>query len=194
MNIIKLIWRRIRSTFKKPSYEIITRGENILRQVSSNRGLLWEDIKVFINRLKAHEKGVVRGTSECDKLFPLKHHFADGLYTREIFMPKGSIIASLIHRTNHPSFLLKGDVSILCDDGTVKRIKAPLKIMTEAGTQRVLYMHEDTTWVCVYRTDKTTVDEAEKEVYTDNYLELPKDIINNKKLTNYKEVFLCQVG
>ena len=163
-------------------------GLKVLNSIPTKRGLLWVDIANFINKLKEHEKGVIRGTKAGDELFPLKHHFADGLYTREIFMPKGSIIASLIHKTNHPSFLLKGEVSILCDDGSIKRIKAPLKIMTEAGTQRVLYMHSDTTWVCVYRTDKTTVEEAEKEVYTDNYKELSIDIINNKVLTNYDEV------
>ncbi len=172
---------------RKKQKEILI-AENILSSINDNRGLIWENIAVFIKKLQNSPIGVNRGTPEGDELFPLKHHFADGLYTREIFMPKGSIIASLIHKTNHPSFLLKGEVSILCDDGSIKRIKAPLKIMTEAGTQRVLYMHSDTIWVCVYRTDKTTVEEAEKEVYTDNYKELSIDIINNKVLTNYDEV------
>jgi hypothetical protein len=97
-------------------------------------------------------------------------------------MPKGSIVVSFIHLTNHPSFFMSGEMSILMDNGEIKRLKAPMQIMTEIGTQRVAYMHEDCTWVCVYRTDKETIEEAEKDVYTENYLELPSHIILNKKL------------
>ena len=60
-----------------------------------------------------------------------------------------------------------------------------MKVMTEIGTQRVAYMHEDCVWVCVYRTDKETIEEAEKDVYTEDYKELPSYVILNKKL-------LCQ--
>ena len=116
---------------------------------------------------------------------PLKHTFADGLYIREIFMPKGSLVVSFIHKQNHPSFFLEGEMSILTDAGEVKRIKAPMKVMTEIGTQRVAYMHEDCKWVCVYRTDKTEIKDAQKDVYTLNYKDLPQLVINKKKL-------LCQ--
>ena len=36
-------------------------------------------------------------------------------------------------------------------------------------------------WVCVYRTDAETVEEAEKELYTENFMELPEYIINRNK-------------
>ena len=68
------------------------------------------------------------------------------------------------------------------DTGEVKRIKAPMSLQTEAGTQRVAYMHEDCRWVCVYRTDKKTIEEAEKEVYTTDYRDLPEHIILNHKV------------
>jgi hypothetical protein len=32
--------------------------------------------------------------------FDTKHRFADGMYIREIFMPKGSMVVSNIHKTN----------------------------------------------------------------------------------------------
>ncbi len=76
-------------------------------------------------------------------------------------------------------------MSILTDAGEVKKIKAPMKVMTEIGTQRVAYMHEDCKWVCVYRTDKTEIKDAQKDVYTLNYKDLPQLVINKKKL-------LCQ--
>lgn len=43
-------------------------------------------------------------------------------------------------------------------------------------------MHEDCVWVCVYGTDKKTVEEAEKDIYTENYMDLPEHIILNKQL------------
>ena len=37
---------------------------------------------------------------------------------------------------------MKGDISIFSEDG-VKRIQAPFHGITEAGTKRVLYVHEE---------------------------------------------------
>ena len=37
---------------------------------------------------------------------------------------------------------------------------------------------KDTKWVCVYKTDATNVEEAEKEIYASSYKQLPKKIIN----------------
>ena len=58
---------------------------------------------------------------------PLKHTFADGLYIREIFMPKGQIVSTGIHKVEHPYFVHKGDVSVLTDEG-IKRVKGIKRI------------------------------------------------------------------
>ena len=100
-------------------------------------------------------------------------------------MPKGSIVVSMIHKQQHPSFLLKGKLSYLTDEGNVVTIEAPHKIFTQIGTQRVLYIHEDSEWCCVYKTDAKTFEEAEADVYTNDYRELPKELILKNKL-------LCQ--
>ena len=42
-------------------------------------------------------------------------------------------------------------------------------------------MHEDCVWACVYKTDAETVEEAEEELYTENFRELPEHIINKTK-------------
>jgi len=158
---------------------------NLLRLIDINRGVLWEAISEFKENLQAINGAVNHHTDEMEKTFPVKHHLKDGLYTREVFMPKGSLVVSFIHLTNHPSFFMSGEMSVLVDDGEIKRIKAPMVIHTEIGTQRVAYMHEDCVWTCVYKTNKHTIKEAEKEVYTEDYLDLPIHIIENKKL-------LCQ--
>ena len=165
--------------------EMAHKEEDVLKYVHQNRGILWERIAAFRKQLGTLETAVQHGTEGMAELMPLKHDFSDGLYTREIFMPKGTVVVSFIHKQNHPSFFLSGEMSVLNDKGEINRIKAPMKVMTEIGTQRVAYMHEDCVWVCVYRTDKETIEEAEKDIYTEDYNELPEYVILNKKL-------LCQ--
>lgn len=150
---------------------------DILWGIHKERGVLWESIEQFRQDISKIDGAVLHHTKKMEEVFPLKHHLQDGLYTRTIFMPKGSLVVSFIHKTNHPSFFMKGEMSVLVDNGDVKRIKAPMVVQTEVGTQRVAYMHEDCEWTCVYRTDALTVEEAEKEVYTDDYRQLPASVI-----------------
>tara|TARA_R110000824_G_scaffold213843_1_gene400132 strand:+ start:47 stop:580 length:534 start_codon:yes stop_codon:yes gene_type:complete len=166
-------------------------GAQLLYDVNSGRGLLWEKIELLNHVLISEVEGYVTHTAgtkqspEMENTFPLKQHLENGLYTRELFMPKGSLIVSMIHKQNHPSFLLKGKVSFIADNGTLKHVEGPFTIFTKAGTQRVLYIHEDTNWCCVYKTDAKNFEEAEADVYTNNYRELPIELINKNKL-------LCQ--
>jgi len=162
------------------------RPEQILEYVQESRGLIWDRIEDFQNQLKKiegfleHKAGTPQ-SKEMAEMYPLKQHIEGGLYTRELFMPKGSLVVSMIHKQQHPSFLLKGKVSYLTDSGELKTIVGPHTIFTQTGTQRVLYIHEDTEWCCVYKTDAKTFEEAEADVYTNNYKELPQKTINKIK-------------
>lgn len=118
--------------------------------------------------------GAVTG-KEADKLCPLKHTFVDGMYVREIFMPKGTLVISKIHRFQHPYFVTKGDTSVLTEKGVV-RIKAPFAGITERGTKRVLYMHEDTVWITVHATESKKLEVIEEEIISKNFDEFPLDI------------------
>jgi len=158
----------------------------LISEIPARRGLMWEKIAEFLSQLEeidgcmTHESGTPQ-SEELKSFMPLKQHIEGGLYTREIFMPQGSLVVSMIHKQQHPSFLLKGKVSYLTDDGTIETITAPHKIFTQTGTQRVLYIHEDTEWCCVYKTDAKTFEEAEADVYTNDYRDLPQSVINKTK-------------
>ena len=158
--------------------------EEILHNIHTQRGLLWESIEDLHKAITGVEGCVEHHTDAMQAVCPVTHHLENGLYTREIFMPAGQLVISFIHKQDHPSFFMEGDMSLLMDTGEVKRVKAPMVVHTEVGTQRVAYIHEDTKWVCVYRTDAETVEEAEKEVYTMDFRELPEAVIQKK---------LCQV-
>jgi hypothetical protein len=161
-------------------------GASVLAHIPEGRGLLWDKIQDFqlmlaeVQGAVTHQAGTPQ-SPEMQKHFPLKQHLEGGLYTRELFMPKDSFVISMIHKQQHPSFLLKGKVSYLDDEGNVVTVTGPHTIFTQIGTQRVLYIHEDTNWCCVYKTDAKTFEEAEADVYADTYSELPEYIIERKK-------------
>jgi hypothetical protein len=168
------------------SSELIVKNEDVLLYVNQNRGILWDRIAQFRDQLKQvsgameHKAGTPQ-SDEMKEVFPLRQTIEGGLYTRQLFMPKGSVVVSMIHKQQHPSFLLKGKVSYLDDEGNMVTASAPQVIFTQVGTQRVLYIHEDTDWCCVYKTDAKTFEEAEADVYTDDYMELPQTVIMQKK-------------
>jgi len=123
--------------------------------------------------------------------FPLKHTFVDGAYVREITMPKGALLTSKIHKIRHPYFVLKGEVSVLTENGVI-RIKAPYSGITEAGTKRVLFIHEDTVWTTVHITNETDLEKIEKQIIAENYEELGM-IVDSKEEETKLVSFLNEI-
>ena len=161
-------------------------AERVLSGIPQLTGIMWEKIEQFQKKLGTFEGGITHraGDEQCEELkktYPLKQHIEGGIYTRELFMPKDSIVISMIHKQSHPTFVLKGMFSYLDDKGVVRVVKAPHKIFTKVGAQRVFYVHEDTILVGVYKTKAKTFEEAEADVYTNNYKDLPKKVINKIK-------------
>src|SRR4030042_1780388 len=94
-------------------------------------------------RLKELPGALIGDSPEYLAVCPLKHSFADGMYIREIFLPKGMLFVTKIHKFTHPYFMLKGDCSVLTEEGPV-RIKGPFSGITNAGTKRIIFTHADT--------------------------------------------------
>lgn len=111
------------------------------------------------------------------ELFPVVHRFADGMYIRELFIPKGGCITGKIHRHSHPSFLMKGDISIVSESGGVQRLKAPCVVIAPPGTKRIGYAHEDTVWVTVHATEETDVEKIENELTAPNFEEFERGLL-----------------
>lgn len=91
---------------------------------------------------------------------PLTHKFVPGMYIREIFMPAGSLITSLIHKTEHPFFILKGSVHVKITDDEWQVLSAPYSGITYPGTRRILYIEQDCVWVTVHKTGVQPVDDS----------------------------------
>ena len=115
---------------------------------------------------------------------PVKHTFMGGCYIRELFMPKNQLAITKIHKQDNPFFIMKGSFSILTEDGA-SHIKAPYHGLTKVGTRRIMYVHEDTVFITVHSTNKTTVEEVENQIFAENFedpiiTEKDLDILKNK--------------
>ena len=102
---------------------------------------------------------------------PLTHRFTDGMYSREIFMEKGTVLTSRVHKTNHPFVVSKGKCKVF-DGHSIMEIEAPYTGITESNTRRLLYIEEDTIWTTFHVTDLKDVKEIEEEILVDYKNEL----------------------
>lgn len=113
----------------------------ILQQVSSpeesNRR---ESIFQLEEQMKEHEQVEI----------PPTHRFINGMYMREITIPKGTLLTGRIHKFDHFDVMLSGDISVSSDDGTVKRLTGINIMEGKAGKKRAGYAHEDTRWITVH--------------------------------------------
>jgi hypothetical protein len=166
-------------------YDMAMEKREEKRQLQLSKEQFRNRIMKVQENLENHPNGL---TGEAlEKLNPLKHSFADGCYIREIFNPKGELAVTKIHKVTHPFFLMKGDMSILMEDG-IKRIKAPHYGITPAGTKRIIYCHEDCVFVTVHATKLTNIKAIEEEVIAKDFDEFDKEEI--EKFKNQVEVEL----
>lgn len=108
------------------------------------------------------EAGIIAKLPEVK--LPLTHRFTPGLYTREIFMPKGTLVTSKIHKTEHPYVISMGIVSVWTEEDGVKTLSAPHTGITKPNTRRVIFVHEDCIWTTFHVTNETDVDKIEEQI------------------------------
>jgi molybdopterin-guanine dinucleotide biosynthesis protein A len=81
------------------------------------------------------------------------------------------LFVTKIHKKTHPYFIMKGDASVLTEEGVV-RLKGPFAGITAAGTKRVIFTHEDTVWITVHATNETDLMRIEKEIIAKDFDEM----------------------
>jgi len=126
---------------------------------------------------------------KCEQLhIPVGHAFADGLYMRQILIPKGTLLTSKFHKYEQLDVMLQGDMSIVTNDG-VARVKAPMIGASKPGMKRLGYAHEDTLWITVHATRETSVETLEKMLFADSYEELERFEIE-KHRNDYRQMLI----
>lgn len=112
---------------------------------------------------------------------PLKHSFSDGIYTREMFLPKDTFAIGKIHKLDHTWFLLKGSLLIATQDG-VEKVVAPFQGNSKAGVKRAVYVLEDSVFVNVFPNNGNVkdIDELEKTFVVETQEQFKEFLIKNK--------------
>lgn len=122
-------------------------------------GLAPEEIVSLIQSPSGIDKLVIRGSQLPQIPTKLVNRFAPGMYIRELTMPAGSIVVSRIHKTTHPFVITKGRCSVFYEGGSVVNYEAPFTGITQAGTRRLLFIQDETTWTTFHATDITDPEE-----------------------------------
>lgn len=80
------------------------------------------------------------------------HHYAEGIYGRELFIPAGVVLTGKIHRDSTLNVLLQGRIKVTSADGSVQELEAPSVFVSPPGCKKVGYAITDTIWLNVHPT------------------------------------------
>lgn len=96
------------------------------------------------------------------------HHFAPGVYLRELRIPAGAVLTGKIHRTEHLNILAQGEISVMTEHG-VQRLTAPCVIKSSPGIKRAGFAHSDVVWICVHPTTETDLHKLEEQLIAPSF-------------------------
>jgi quercetin dioxygenase-like cupin family protein len=89
------------------------------------------------------------------------HHFSDGLYAKQMSIPKGSIACQHKHEYDHLSVLAQGKVRVLFDEDKFEVYEAPACINIRKGINHTIMAIEDSTWFCIHHTFETDMNKID---------------------------------
>jgi len=95
------------------------------------------------------------------------HHFAPGIYAREMRIKKGTVLTGKIHKTEHLC-ILNGDIDIASQDGT-GRFTGYLTFLSKPGIKRIGYAHEDTVFTTIHAIEGTDIPALEEALAVDTF-------------------------
>ena len=121
--------------------------------------------------VRATPGSTINGHPDC----PVTHHFCNGIYMREAFVPRGMLLIGKIHRHDHPCFIKEGKILILAEDVGSQVMRGPMMFISKAGVKRVGIAMKDTIWITIHPNPNghtKWTPEFEDEIIALTYLEL----------------------
>ena len=138
------------------------------------------------------DKEVLRGYSrdeinrlECamldlppEQLVDLKdatlHHFAPGVYVRELRIPAGVVLTGKIHRHEIMNILVSGTIRVTTDDG-IEELTGPMIFNSAPGSKKAGFALTDVVWLNVHPTDSQDLEEIESEFIAPSFEALEQE-------------------
>lgn len=118
-------------------------SEPVLREETMPNRLTPAPTRVLIQRVEEEIKRLPQV-----QILPV-HIFAEGLYARQIRIPKGVMLTGRVHKKEHLNFLSLGDITVWTEDG-VLRLQAPYVLVSRPGTKRIGYAWSEAVWTTVH--------------------------------------------
>jgi hypothetical protein len=109
----------------------------------------------------------------------VKHFYINGMYAREITIPKGAMITSRVHAYGYVDIMISGDITIITDAG--KSSYSGYNLFEGfAGKKRVGLAHTEVKWITIHNVPNR--DDASENFYdkltydsVDSYSEFAKE-------------------
>ena len=144
----------------------------------SLQSLMTGDVQEYRKRLLALEDHMREHITpiEC----PVRHHFAGGVYAREMTIPAGVLLTGKIHRYPQVNIVSKGRITVVTEEG-MRTVEAPYTFVSPAGVKRLGYAHTDTVWTTLHGTHETDLEKIEAEFIAPTFEDLDADLIEFKE-------------
>lgn len=97
------------------------------------------------------------------------HWFCEGVYVRQLRIPKGYTVTGKIHRHACINILLQGSIRIALTDGSQTTMHAPHIFISEPGEKKAGFALEDTLWLNVHATEETDLQKIEEQLIVPSY-------------------------
>lgn len=101
----------------------------------------------------------------------VRHHFAPGVYAREMTIPAGTVATGAVHKTEHLSILSAGHCLLTTDDG-VKELHAPYTGLSKPGIKRSIVALTECVLTTIHPTNTTDLDALVEELTESTAAEL----------------------
>jgi hypothetical protein len=92
----------------------------------------------------------------------IDHYQTADLLGRRCRIPKGSVGATLVHKSDHLAICLVGTVVLVDQNGVRTTVSAPAVVITKAGTQRAVLAVTDVDWITVHHVENLDLDKVEE--------------------------------
>jgi len=124
---------------------------------------------------------VVVGEFDGNDEFPVQHHFANGVYCRQTFLPAGSLVIGKKHKYDTNNILAAGKIATV-NPGVPDEIReAPSVWRSPAGTKRAVVTLEDAVWITTHPIDPSWgIEDLDK---IEEFVTIKEDLPEVEKLT-----------
>ena len=114
--------------------------------------------------IEALESALLKEFECFDPEYFTTHHFCNGAYVREFYLPKGFVGTGKIHRYPCINILLTGKIRIAQSDGLETIMEAPMIYISQAGEKKALYGLEDSRFLNVHALPQHMLEAGEDDL------------------------------